>query len=69
MGAEPRKLCHCKRLLIRTFPFFLGGGVGVEHTPEIYQKHDTLIVSQPMDESVGVNGGGYPDCYLLCYNS
>lgn len=48
---------------------FFFWGVGGEHTPEIYQKHNTLIVSQPMDENLGANGGGYPDCCLLCYNS
>jgi hypothetical protein len=63
--AEPRKLCHWKCVLIRTFPLIFGG----EHAPEIRQKHNTLIVSQPMDENVVANCGGDPDGCLLCYNS
>jgi len=51
--------------MIRTFPLILGG----EHTREICQKLDTLIVSQPMVENVDADDGGYPDCCLLCYNS
>lgn len=64
-GGQTSKIVSLETCMIRTFPLILGG----EHTREICQKLDTLIVSQPMVENVDADDGGYPDCCLLCYNS
>ena len=64
-GGRISKIVSLETCIDTKFSFVFWG----EHTREICQKHNTLIVSQPMDKNVGAKGGGYPDYCLLCYNS